>query len=93
MNKILEILGMIFAILAIFTLDKEDKKVKTSEQQSDTRRIIRIYCEKINNINYAWEQDTQKFIGQSDSARELAMMLMNKYPINTYNVIIEEKVT
>lgn len=92
MNKIIEILTMILTLLVMLSIDKEEKKSDV-DQEGDTRKTIRIYCEKINNIYYAWLKDTQNFIGQSESSDELANMLLRNYPTKTYNVIIEEKIT
>lgn len=92
MNKILEIFGMIFTLLVIFTLEKEDKKKELMRTNEDNRKTLEVYCENINSIYYAWLKGTQEFIGQSESPRELAALLMTKYPTKTYNVIIEEKV-
>lgn len=90
MNFLLEIVGMIFVFILISLL-KKDVNELMSEQEQSVKKHIKIYCEKIDGIHYAWLMPKNEFIGQSPHPNELAKLLMQKFPSKDYNLIIEEK--
>jgi len=94
MSKLLELFGIIFSLIVVFMLEKRDEEEKNTKTQlrEDARKTLLIYCERINNVYYAWIKDTYEFIGQSESPDELSSLLVTRYPSQNYNVIIEEKV-
>lgn len=91
MNILLELLGMLFVFILISLL-KRDENGLMAEQEQSVKKQIKIYCEKIDGIHYAWLMPNNEFIGQSPHPNEVAKLLMQKFPSKDYNLIIEEKV-
>lgn len=93
MNLILELIGTLLALAFLYIYRNNGKdKPRVEDSKEDLRPELRIYCERIHGVHYAWLKESKEFIGQSESPKELATMLLTRYPTKKYNVIIEEKV-
>lgn len=89
MNIMLEILMLIFAL--IFHKKIHETMTENVESTDEAPRVqiptVKIFTENINGIYYAWKNGVE-FIGQSESPRDLARLLITKYP-NTELIINE----
>lgn len=93
MNTILEILGTLIALafLYLYRNNGKENPIQPPNVVEDKRPILKIYCEKINGVHYAWFKGSMEFIAQANTSNEMAKTLMSKFPLKTYNLIIEEK--
>lgn len=93
MNMILEILGTLIALAFLYLYRNNGKEnlIEPTNEVEDKRQTLKIYCERINGVHYAWFKESMEFIGQANTANDMAKTLMSKFPLKTYNLIIEEK--
>lgn len=91
MNAIIELIFLIIGFIFFFLVRKNVEEETNQILEKNIKNNIKIYCEKIDDVHYAWLMPNNEFIGQSKHPNELAKLLMKKFPSKDYNLIIEEK--
>jgi hypothetical protein len=91
MNSIVELILFILGFIIAKQIEKNmpDVGEKTVTEKSSDKPLVNIYVEQFKDIYYAWEDD-KKFLFQHEDAKEMARMLLKKYP--NHEVKINEKV-
>lgn len=91
MGSIIEIILLVFALIfhkKIVDSMNEAQAIEEPHENTIQRQTVKIMTENINGVYYAWKNGVE-FIGQSESPRDLARILVTKYPDT--DLIINER--
>ena len=83
------LIKLMAAIIRHTIEDDIDKKIKEGLEKLK-ERIIPSRIERVNNMLYIYNKETEEFLGQANTMKELSDVLEKRFPGKLFNVSQEE---
>ena len=83
------VIKLMAAIIRHTIEDDIDKKIKEGLEKLK-ERIIPSRIERVNNMLYIYNKETEEFLGQANTMKELSDVLEKRFPGKLFNVSQEE---